>query len=387
MKMNLAIIGSTGFLGRQALEVLKKLKNQFNIFALSCEKNVELLVKQAEEYKPRYLAIYDINQCKIFKQSSFFQNCKIVWSEVGLLEIVAHPEVEGILFLASKTNSLNALILAIKKKKKIALASKELIVAFGAPIFQLAKKEKVKIIPIDSELVAISSLLNKYGSNGIKKVFITASGGTIFTYRKSLDKISIKEALTHPIWKMGKKITIDSASLINKVFEIMEVSYFFDLGVEKVDVLIHPQGVIHGLIENNNGIIYGMLAKPDMKIFLSYALLKMINKNYDFLNTKIKKFPLNLLLIKPNKKDFSALKLVKYLEKNTSSPAVLVGADETAVESFLKDEIKFSDIIKVVEKTLKAHTKIYAPTLPELIQVKNWAKNYAEDLIKKIQKE
>ncbi|MCS7250331.1 MAG: 1-deoxy-D-xylulose-5-phosphate reductoisomerase [candidate division WOR-3 bacterium] len=387
MKLNLAIIGSTGFLGRQALEVINKLKDKFNIFALSCEKNIDLLITQAKEYKPRYLQIYDFEAFKIFKKKNYYKNGKVVYGDDGLLEVVAHPEVEGVLFLAAKTKCLKALILAIEKKKKIALASKELIVAFGSPIFQLAKEKKNEIIPIDSELVALQSLLSKYGSNNLKRIFLTASGGYFFAYKKNLDKITAKEALKHPVWKMGKKITIDSATLINKVFEIIEASYFFELPIEKINVLIHPQGIIHGLIENYNGIIYGMLTKPDMKIFLSYALFKMINKEYNLFDNEIKEFPLNLTLIKPNKKVFPALELIKYLEKNTSQPSVLVGADEIAVENFLKGNIKFTDIIKIIKKTLKAHKKILNPSLKELIQVESWARYYANNLIKKMKKE
>ncbi|MCS7250783.1 MAG: 1-deoxy-D-xylulose-5-phosphate reductoisomerase [candidate division WOR-3 bacterium] len=386
MKLNLAIIGSTGFLGRQALEIISKLKNQFNIFALSCEKNIDLLIRQAREYKSRYLQIYDLKAYKNFKESYLSKNWKVVYGDDGLLEIVAHPEVDGILFLATKTKCLNPLILAIEKRKKIALASKELIVAFGSAIFQLAKKKKVKIIPIDSELVAIHSLLSRYGTNNLKKIFLTASGGYFFAYKKNLDKITAREALQHPVWKMGTKITIDSATLINKIFEIMEASYFFDLPIKKIDVLIHPQGIIHGLIENYDGFIYGMFTKPDMKIFISYALFKMINQNYYFLEQEIKFSSLDLKLIKPNKKDFPALRLVKYLEKNTSLPTVLVGADEVAVENFLKGNIKFTDIIKIIKKTLKAHKKILNPTLGELIQTENWAKYYATNLINKMKR-
>ncbi|MEO0089475.1 MAG: 1-deoxy-D-xylulose-5-phosphate reductoisomerase [candidate division WOR-3 bacterium] len=386
MKLNLAIIGSTGFLGRQALEVIDKLKREFNIFALSCEKNIDLLINQVKKYKPRYLQIYDLNAYKSFKENYFPKNCKVVYGEDGLLEIVAHPEVDGILFLAAKTKSLKALILAIKKRKKIALASKELIVAFGSPIFQLAKKERIEIIPIDSELVAIHSLLNNFGNKNLKRVILTASGGYFFASKKDLDKITVKEALSHPVWKMGKKITIDSATLINKIFEIMETSYFFDLPIEKIDILIHPQGIIHGLIENFDGTIYGMLTKPDMKIFLSYALSKMVNKNYNIFDNEIKDFSLNLALIKPNKKDFPALELVDFLQKDTSLPAVLVGADEVAVENFLKGNIKFTDIIKIIKKTLKVHKKILNPNLKELIQVENWARNYANSLINKMKR-
>jgi 1-deoxy-D-xylulose-5-phosphate reductoisomerase len=379
--MNLAIIGSTGFLGREALRVIKKLKKDFNIFALACEKNIKLLAQQTKEYKPRYLGVYDANQYKNFKNNFSFSGVKIVGTQDGLLEIVSHPEVDGVLFLASGTESLNALILAIKKRKKIALASKELIVAFGQFIFDLAKKEKVEILPIDSELVALHLLLNKYGDNKVKKFFLPASGGAIFNYQKNLDQITVKEVLSHPIWKMGKKITVDSATLINKIFEIIEVSHFFDTEIKKIDVFIHPQGIIHGLIENNNGIVYGMFSEPDMKIFISYTLLKMINKDYDFLDKRLKNFPFNLNLLKPDKKRFPALKLLKYLEKNSSMPAVLVGADEIAVENFLEGKLKFLEIVKLIEKTLKAHNKIYNPNLNELIQAENWAKRYAQELI------
>ncbi|MEO0087867.1 MAG: 1-deoxy-D-xylulose-5-phosphate reductoisomerase [candidate division WOR-3 bacterium] len=386
MKFNLAIIGSTGSLGNQILEIINQQKKVFNIFALSCEKNIDSLQIQAEKFRPRYLGVYDFNAYKDFLRKYSVKNRKIVYGEEGLLEMVAHPEVDGVVFLATKTKCLNALILAIKKRKKIALASKELIVAFGSPIFQLAKEKEVEIIPIDSELVAIHSLLNKYGNKNLKRIFLTASGGYFFAYKKNLDKITVKEALRHPVWKMGKKITIDSATLINKIFEIMETSYFFDLSINKIDILIHPQGIIHGLIENCNGIFYAMFAKPDMKIFLSYALSKMINQNLELFNDEIKFFPLNLILFKPSSKNFAALKLIKYLEKNTSLPAVLVGADEIAVENFLKGNIKFTDILKIIRKTLEAHKKILNPSLSELVQAENWAKYYANNLINKMKR-
>lgn len=375
--MNLAILGSTGFLGRQILDVVRHYRERFSIFGLACQRNYSLLLKQAKEFSPRYLVLYQEDAVKRIKREGLPAGAFLLYGQDGIMEIVSHPEVDMVFFLASGTELLNPLLLAIDKKKRVCLASKELVVAFGKFIFARAKEKGVEIIPADSEICALHQCLSGNKRENIKRVIITSSGGPFFGSGKSK---TLRNVLGHPVWRMGKKITVDSATLMNKGFEVIEVVRFFGLSPEKISVLIHPQVIIHSLVEFIDGHIISQMAVPDMRLFLQYALtypesLPSFIKPLDWRQIK------RLDFFPADDAKFPCLSLAKQaIRKDGSLPAVLVAADEIAVAYFLSGKIKFSCIPKIIGDTLSWHRHIKNPLLPELLVVEREAKEKAREL-------
>ncbi|MEO0098318.1 MAG: 1-deoxy-D-xylulose-5-phosphate reductoisomerase [candidate division WOR-3 bacterium] len=384
--MKVAIFGATGFLGKQALAVIKSLrsktKEEITLFALACEKNYHSLLQQAFEFSPRFLVVYDQEVGKKIKRENLPKGTTLLLGKEGSMEICAHPEVDTIFFLASGTDLISPLLLAIEKRKKICLAGKELVVAFGKFIFNKAKEKGVAIIPVDSEISGLFQCLScRKKTDEIASVIITSSGGPFFSGGK---RKTLENCLKHPIWRMGKKITVDSATLMNKGFEVIEAVRFFSLPPEKVLVLIHPQVFVHALIQFIDGRILAQIAQPDMRIFLQYALtypqafpspVRPLNwsaiKHWDFFLPNLEKFPCLDLAYRAIKKD-------------GSFPTVLVAADEVAVSYFLQKKIKFSQIPKVIEETLSAHHHLPEPSLNELLVVEREAKEKAIEVAERL---
>jgi 1-deoxy-D-xylulose-5-phosphate reductoisomerase len=383
--VNIAILGSTGFLGRQALAVVKTLKkkvrDEFNLFALSCEKNYRALLRQGRNLSPRFLVVYNQDAAKEIKKERLPPGTSLLFGEEGIMEICAHPEVQTILFLTGGSALLFPLLLAIEKKKRICLANKELVVAFGKFIFEKAKERGVSIIPIDSEISGIFQCLAGRNNEEISKVTITSSGGPFFHREK---RPTLKTCLSHPVWRMGKKITVDSATLMNKGFEVIEAVRFFSLPPKKVSVLIHPQVFVHALVQFVDGRIIAQVAKPDMRLFLQYALTYP-----ETFPSPVKPLDLSQLrhwdFFPPDTKRFPCLQFAyRAIEEDGSLPVVLTVADEVAVNYFLQRKIKFSSIPKVIEETLSQHRPIRNPTLAELLNVEREAKEKAKEIAEAI---
>ncbi len=380
--MNVTIIGSTGFLGRQVLEVISNQKNQFKVFALACERNYRSLLKQGFAFSPRFLVIANPNFFNKLKREDLPLGSSLLYGEEGVMEICAHPEVSTVFFLSSGTNLLFPLLLSIEKKKKVCLANKELVVSFGKFIFDLAKKKGVEIIPIDSEISGIFQCLKgKREGEEVEKVLITSSGGPLFKKRKSP---TLENCLSHPVWRMGKKITIDSATLMNKGFEVIEAVRFFSLPADKISVVIHPQVILHALVQFSDGRILASLSKPDMHLFLQYALLYP-DKKPSWAN------PLDLSTLScleffpPDLKKFPCLNLAyQAIKKDGSLPVALTAADEVAVSYFLKGKIKFSSIPKIIEETLSSLPYRKDPSLRELLAYEREAREVAKEIATKM---
>ncbi|MBW1972651.1 MAG: 1-deoxy-D-xylulose-5-phosphate reductoisomerase, partial [Deltaproteobacteria bacterium] len=276
---------------------------------------------------------------------------------------------------------------AIQKKKRIALANKEVLVMAGRIIMEESKEKKVRILPIDSEHSAIFQAIKGHRKNEIKDIILTASGGPFFNFsEKELKNVTIKDALAHPVWKMGKKITIDSATMMNKAMEIIEARWLFDIPPEKIKVFIHPQSFVHSMVEYIDGSIIAQMAFPDMRIPISYALFfpKRGKINVPFLSAK--DLP-NLSFYEPDFVRFPAIKLAyKALKSPDSMSAVLNISNEVAVDSFLKGELPFYQIVNVVKQTMDAHIPYMIKKIEDLYQISEWAKNKALEMIDRIKK-
>ncbi|MCS7181129.1 MAG: 1-deoxy-D-xylulose-5-phosphate reductoisomerase, partial [bacterium] len=262
---NVVILGSTGSIGKSTLEVIRRQKDKFNVLCLACRKNLKLLSKQIEEFNPKYVYIEERNDNFIRK----YKNIKFFFGDEGLIEIANLKESEFFIFAIPGIKTLKVFIECIKNGKRIGLASKEILVSGGEIIEDLKKKYSFEILPIDSEHNAIFQIL-QYENKNVKKIYLTASGGPF--YGKKKKNIKVEEALSHPIWKMGKKITIDSATMMNKAFEIIEAHYLFSLNEDQIDAIIHPEAIIHGIVEFTDGTIKCVGFFPDMKIPINYVL-------------------------------------------------------------------------------------------------------------------
>lgn len=372
---NVVILGSTGTIGQNTLEVIRRQRKKFNVLCLACKKNKNLLSKQIEEFKPGYVYMEEKDDDFIRK----FKKIKFFYGEDGLIEICNLKEGDIFVFAIPGIKTLPAFIECIKNKKTIALATKEILVSGGEIIDDLKRQYKFEILPIDSEHNAIFQILKNENKN-IKKIYLTASGGPL--YKKKKRTLNLKEALYHPVWKMGKKITIDSATMMNKAFEIIEAHYLFSLNEKQIDVVIHPEAIIHGMVEFIDGTIKSVIFPPDMKFPINYVLNypERVDINLNKIDFgKIR----NLTFKKINKKSkwFNLAK--EAIIKKGSYPVVLNGANEMAVEFFLKKRIKFYNIIMMIEKVIEKHPYKSKLNIEDVFYYHNWARKEVERMIEK----
>ena len=351
MNKNIVILGSTGSIGTQALEVVDNLKN-INIIGLSTNTNIGILEKQIRKYKPIYVCVMDIEKANLLKENIKDTNTEVFIGKDGLIKLSTLDSVDTILNSLVGNIGLLPTIYGIRAKKDIALANKETLVSAGEFVMKEAKKHNVNIYPIDSEHSAIFQCLqgNKY--DDIEKIILTASGGP-FREHTNLENVTLKEALNHPNWSMGKKITIDSATLMNKGLEVIEAKWLFNVDIDKIDVIIHPQSIIHSMVEYKDSAIMAQLGTPYMKVPIQYALAypKRIKNNFEKLD--LLKYN-NLTFKKPNYELFPCLKYAfDAINIGGIMPCVLNASNEIAVEYFLNEKIKFNDIPKIVYKTME----------------------------------
>ncbi|MDP3804548.1 MAG: 1-deoxy-D-xylulose-5-phosphate reductoisomerase [Candidatus Omnitrophota bacterium] len=377
----IAILGSTGSIGVNTLNVISKMKDGFKVMALSADSNLDLLSKQAFIFKPRFACIgTGILPRKVKRLMP--ARTKTVSGMEGLKEIVSRADIDLVVFAISGSACLVPLIEAIKNKKRIALANKESIVSAGEIIVKLAKKNGVKIIPVDSEHSAIFQCID--GRAGIvSKIYLTGSGGPLRNVdRHKFDSLSRDFILNHPKWKMGKKISVDSATMMNKGLEIIEAKVLFGLPQSRVEILIHPEAIVHSMVEFTDGAILAQLGTPDMRLPIQYALTYPDRKpslveRVDF--SKIK----SLSFDKSDVEKFPSLRLARQAaEDGGTAPACLCAADEEAVNNFLAGAIKFSDIPRVIEKVLSRHDNINrrALTLDDVLAAEDWARQEARSI-------
>ena len=374
----ISILGSTGSIGTQTLEVVENLEN-IKVMAITGNSNIDLLEKQARKFYPELVAVMNEKNAEILKGRLADQKIRIVSGMDGLVEAATYEGVDTVVTSVVGNIGLKPTFEAIRAGKNIALANKETLVSAGQLVMDLAKKHHIHIYPVDSEHSAIFQSLQGNTGNKIQRILLTASGGPFRgKKREELEHVTAADALAHPNWSMGKKITIDSATLMNKGLEVMEAKWLFDVDVDQIEVLIHPQSIVHSAVEYEDGAIIAQLGEPDMRVPIQYALTypKRVKNPFprvDFAQRS------NLTFDKPDMDTFKCLSLAyRALKTGGTLPAVLNGANEVAVARFLKGEISFLQIPALIEQTMDAYTVKYEYTLEDLLEADAWAKAYAK---------
>ena len=382
---NIAILGSTGSIGTQTLEVISENKNKFKIVLLSANRNYKLLIEQAIKYKPETIIFGDINYKRNLEKGLKHEKINIYYGEKALNNFTEFCNPSLVLTALVGKSGLIPTINAIKNNIDIALANKETLVVAGEIIMNLCEKHNVNIYPVDSEHSAIYQCLVGEKHETIEKIILTASGGP-FRNKKlnDLKKITKKEALNHPNWSMGNKITIDSSTLMNKGLEVIEAKFLFHVAIDTIDVVIHPQSIIHSMVEFNDGSIKAQLGEPDMKLPIQYALgfSERIKNNYKRFNfSKNNK----LTFEEPCIKTFKNLHLAFEAGKQGGNmPCILNASNEIAVDAFLKEKIAYLDMTKIIEESLNKISYIASPNLDQLIETDLKTREYSKDKIKNI---
>jgi len=363
----LAVLGSTGSIGQQTLEVVRALPHKFHIVGLAAGKNITLLAKQINEFKPRFVYYQD--------REGQARLASTEYELLSLEDIARHSQVDTVVIATSGKSGLNPTLAAVKAGKKICLANKESLVMAGEIITSEARLNAAQILPIDSEHSAIWQCLEGE-TQPAAQLILTASGGPFHGYSSAqLSEVTVRQALKHPSWQMGRKITIDSATLMNKGLEVIEAHWLFNIPFENIKVLIHPQSIVHSMVEFIDGSIKAQLSYPDMRLPIQYALSypeRLANRQLPRLDwSRIS----SLTFEQPDFDTFPCLRLaIEVGKRGGTYPAVLCAADEVAVELFLSRRIKFTDIAKLVEQVLAQHQVVAQPTLDEIVAADAWAR-------------
>jgi len=377
---NIAVLGSTGSIGQNTMEVVRNLNRngyETTIQYLSANSNVDLLCRQIEEFKPKAAVMFREDSCRELKNRSLKHKCEILCAQDGINEIAGRDDFSLVVNALVGFSGLMPTIEAIKNGKDIALANKESLVVAGELIYSMLSGSISNLLPVDSEHSAILQCLQGEPHNEISKLVLTASGGPFRTIAKhELENVTVEEALNHPNWKMGNKITIDSATLMNKGFEIIEAKWLFNIGVERIEVLIHPQSIIHSMVEFSDGSVKAQLGVPDMKVPIQYAITYPGRAASDFPRLDFKQMK-DLTFEVPDFDKFECLKLAyDVIKAGGSYPIVLNGANEAAIELFLNKKIKFTDIPRLIKDSLERHTNNIKPTLESIIEIDKWSRAF-----------
>lgn len=382
-KKRVVIVGSTGSIGQNALDVIRRLRHKFEVVGLAANKNVKAMIGQIKSFSPRFVAMGQLESSEELKELILRNNLKttVLNHGDGLESLARLPKSDFVLFGTVGAAGLKPLIAALKAGKTIGLANKEALVIAGDIITRLSRKYRAAVIPVDSEHSAIFQCLKGHQHGKIARLILTASGGPFYKSNIDLRKITVDQALKHPTWKMGNKITIDSASLMNKGLEAIEAHHLFEVPMDRISVLIHPQSIIHSLVEFEDGSLLAQLSHPDMRLPIQYAL------------TYPSRYPspvraLDLASVgrldfqEPNFDRFPCLKLAfEAGKKGGTAPAALSAANEIAVHAFINGEIGFMDIPQIVKKVMVKHRWKMNPSLKDILDVDAWAREESRNFI------
>lgn len=377
-KKGIAILGSTGSIGTQALEVIESYPDVFDLQVLTANGNATLLIEQARKFKPNSVVIVDESQYETVKQALWNEDIKVFCGKDSLDQIVTGAEIDVVLTALVGYAGLRPTIEAIKSKKTIALANKETLVVAGALINELAIENQVTIYPVDSEHSAIFQCLTGEHLNPIEKIYLTASGGPFRGWkREQLATVTKAQALKHPNWVMGAKITIDSASLMNKGLEVIEAKWLFNLRPDQIDVIVHPQSIVHSLVQFEDGSMKAQMGLPDMKLPIQYAFTYPERLKTDFPRFNFMDYP-QLTFEAPDRETFGNLNLAyKAMELEGTAACALNAANEISVQLFLQDKIGFLDIARINEQTMDATQFIKNPTYEDFVSIDTEARRRA----------
>lgn len=380
---NIAILGSTGSIGCNSLDVINKLNNRFKIVGLAAGRNTKLLDEQVEKFRPEIVSLEREEDAEEFRRKHKSKSIQVTFGQDGAEEVASFENCDIVVSAITGINGLRPTLAAVKSGKKIALANKESMVVAGHLIKATAREYGAVIIPVDSEHSGVFQCLAKEQIKDVRKVILTASGGPFFKrVRQEMENVSLEEALNHPRWKMGKKVTIDSATLMNKGLELIEARWLFNLEPHQLEILIHPQSIVHSLVEMHDGSVLAQLSPTDMRVPIQYALtyperedslmpsldLSKI-KALEFFEADVEKFPL--------------IKLARFvLEEGGSYPVTINASNEVAVSAFLNKRIKFTEISDIVAEVVENHQKREVENLEDIFYVDRETREMARNLIK-----
>ena len=381
----IAVLGSTGSIGTSGLDVITKFPDRFKVCALSTNTNVELLQKQAKIFNPEAVCITDEKKAGEF--SNFapqnLKKMKIYENEKGLLRMLEDVKIDTVLVGIVGSSALLPVLRVLDRVKKIALANKEALVMAGNIIMNKAAKNKVTVIPVDSEHSAIFQCIGNSDRKDLRKIFLTGSGGPLLDLdRPKFENITVKQAINHPRWKMGKKISVDSATMMNKGLEVIEAHWLFNMDISDIEIIIHPEAVVHSMVEFRDGAVFAQMGACDMKIPIQYALtypdrIDSGIKSLEF--SKIK----NLSFYDPDFKKFPCMKLAYEAGKKAGTfPSVLNASNEVCVKEFIEGRIKFIDIPKAIEKVLGLHKGVKNPGLDDILEADKWARVKTQEILR-----
>lgn len=381
MAKNISILGSTGSIGTQTLDVVREIGG-INVKAITANNNIELLEKQIREFKPDIAAVMNEEMAEKLKERVKDCGTKILSGIDGLIEAAVYKESDTVVTSVVGNIGIVPTFEAIKAGKNIALANKETLVSAGELIINAVKKYGVKLYPVDSEHSAIFQCLRGNEGNKIRRILLTASGGP-FRGRKREELLNARaeDALKHPNWSMGKKVTIDSASLMNKGLEVIEAKWLFGVDVEDIEVIIHPQSIVHSAVEYEDGAVIAQMGEPDMKVPIQYALTypKRVKNSFPKIDFAKRN---SLTFEKPDMDTFKCLSLAyRAIKTGGTMPTVMNGANEMAVAAFLENKIGFLNIADIIEKTMMSYNVKYDYTVEDLVEADKWARNFSNNLI------
>ena len=381
MKKKITIFGSTGSIGESTLDIIKNHSDKYEVIGLTANRNYKKLLEQVDSFKPKIISLNNSDSFNKFNELNNDKNLKVVNGHDSYEEILDF-NTDLVMAAISGSAGLMPVVASIKKGVHIALANKESLVCSGSLITSMARLNNVKILPVDSEHNAIYQVLDSRNKSKISRLILTASGGPFLNKEiKELDNVKPEEAIKHPNWSMGKKISIDSATMMNKGLELIEASYLFDIPEKQIDVIIHPESIIHSCVEYMDGSMLSQMGNPDMRTPISFTLAYP-----DRIKTNVEKLNLcdveKLTFFKPDFEKYPCLELAYHsLKLKKSAPTTLNAANEIAVDAFLKEKIKFLSIPKVVEKTLNKTSISEINSIKDVIEIDRESRKVATDLI------
>jgi 1-deoxy-D-xylulose-5-phosphate reductoisomerase len=383
---NICLLGSTGYIGVNSLKVIKANPERYRIVALGAGKNIELLLNQIKEFKPRFAAVINADLANELKSRlNNTPNTEILYGTEGYVEIATLSDVDITIAAMSGASGLLPTFSAITAGKDVALANKETLVIAGSLLTKESRKRETNIFPIDSEHSAIQQSIQGHRREDLKRIILTGSGGPFKDFStERLSTVTPKEALKHPKWRMGRKISIDSATLMNKGMEAIEAKWLFDVEMDQIEILLHPQSIIHSMVEYMDGSIIAQLASPDMRIPISYALSYPRHLKGELASLDLSDIG-TLSFGKPDRKTFRCLDLALAAGKiGESMPAILNGANEIAVNAFLEGKTGFLEIPQIIEKTMEKHDIVPINSIDQAIEADQWAKSRAKEFLEKM---